>query len=211
MTDQVATLGDILRDGLTAAQTEGVSQVRAQHLSAEQLDLLAALTLAHLRAQPGKASSHEGWLAVSPRSAGVMPWWAETANLTETERPRLRTLRRDVYDVLELRGLIEKGPGQGAFVHVSPAGLGEPVGEPSVPDADVADISDEGAFGAWVLKLSPYVYDANRVFAAPDRRVYRWSVDDNDRSADMPHGQPAFLWMDAGDHSAGQGSGESVG
>lgn len=78
-------------------------------------------------------------------------------------------------------------------MHVSPAGLGDPLEESTAEDADV------GAFGAWVLKLSPYVYDANRVFAAPDRRVYRWSVDDNDRSADMRHGQPAYLWLDDGD------------
>jgi hypothetical protein len=135
-----------------------------------------------------------------------MPWWAGAANLTETERRRLRSLRQEVYDLLEERGLIEKGPGQGSSVHVSPAGDGETT-EDVPAEADVAHVEDDvdevvedqGAFGAWVLKLSPYVYDANRVFAAPDRRVYRWAVDDNDRSADMRHGQPAYLWEGAGD------------
>ena len=185
MNGQPTNVGDILRAVLSAAQDEGVSRVRAEHLSADQLDQLAEATLAHLRSQSGKPSNHSGWLALSPRAAGVMPWWSKSANLTEAERRWLRSLRRDVYDLLEERRLIEKGPGQGSSVHVSPA-----------PDDGIADA---GAFGAWVLKLSPYVYDANRVFGAPDRRVYRWSVDDNDRSADMRHGQPAFLWLDNGD------------
>lgn len=191
-------LGDILRQSLSTARHEGSSQVRADHLSAEQLDQLAAATLAHLRAQTGKPSHHEGWAAVSPRAAGVMPWWSEAANLTESERRRLRSLRREVYDLLEGRGLIEKGPGQGSSVHVSPVGHGETVVAPAA-EADGVDAEVPPAFGAWVLKLSPYVYDANRVFAAPDRRVYRWSVDDNDRSADMRHGQPAYLWEGDGD------------
>jgi len=196
MSDQLARVGDILRDGLSAAKDEGASQVRARHLSAEQLDQLAAATLAHLRGQHGRPSHHEGWLSLSPRAAGVMPWWSTAATLTDSERRRLRSLRREVYDLLEERRLIEKGPGQGSSVQVSPAGHGDPFEASAAEDADVAE---EGAFGAWVLKLSPYVYDANRVFAAPDRRVYRWSVDDNDRSADMRHGQPAVLWVGDGD------------
>jgi len=196
MTDQLANVGDILRDGLSTAQGAGAGQVRARHLTAEQLDQLVRATLRHLRAQPGKPSRHEGWLAVSPHAAGVMPWWAETANLTESERRRLRSLRREVYDLLEERKLIEKGPGQGASVQVSPAVSMDLVEESSTQDGD---LGEEGAFGAWVLKLSPYVYDANRVFAAPDGLVHWWSVDDNDRSADMRHGQPAYLWLGDGD------------
>jgi hypothetical protein len=195
-------LGDILRDGLSAAQHEGASQVRAEHLSTEQRDQLAEATLAHLRAKPGKPSHHEGWLSVSPRTAAVMPWWSEAAKLTETERRRLRSLRQDVYDLLDERNLIEKGPGQGSSVQVSPAGHGAAITE-APADADDQPLEDEveyaEALGAWVLKLSPYVYDANRVFAAPDRRVYRWSVDDNDRSAEMRHGQPVYLWEGEGD------------
>ena len=201
MNDEV-DLGKILRDGLSAAQHEGAGQVRAGHLSVEQLDRLAEATLAHLRVQPGKPSHHEGWLAVSPRAAAVMPWWSEAANLTETERRRLRSLRKDVNDLLEERNLIEQGPGQGSSVHVSPVGHGGTIGKPPAEAEDVTvedALEDQGAFGAWVLKLSPYVYDANRVFAAWDRRVYRWAVHDDDRSADMRHGQPVYLWEGDGD------------
>ena len=111
MSDQLTSVGDILRDGLSAANDEGTRQVRAHRLSAEQVDDLAAATLAHLRAQPGRPSHHEGWLTLSPRAAGVMPWWSEAADLTESERRRLRSPRREVYDLLEERRLIEKGPG----------------------------------------------------------------------------------------------------
>jgi hypothetical protein len=200
--NKAVSLERILRDGLSAAQHESAGQVRAEHLSAEQLDSLAEATLAHLREQPGKPSHHEGWLAVSPRAARVMTWWSEAANLTETERRRLRSLRQGVNDLLEERNLIEQGPGQGSSVHVSSVGHGATSEKPAAEAEDVVvedALEDRGAFGAWVLKLWPYVYDANRVFAAPDRRVYRWSVDDNDRSADMQHGQPAYLWHGDGD------------
>ena len=192
---RTATVGDILQEGLAAAQRDGASQVHSQHLSAEQFDQLAGATLAHLRSRQGKPSHIAGWQKVSPRAAGVMRWWAETASLTDAQRRRLRPLRQEVFSVLEERNLIEKGPGRGSSVHVSPEGHGDvaeehPAERPEVP---------EETFGAWVLKLSPYVYDSNLVFAASDRLVRRWSVEEGDRSATMQYGQPAFLWVGDGD------------
>ena len=132
---------------------------------------------------------------VSPRVAGVMPWWAEEGNLTETERRRLRTLRQDVYDLLEERQLVRKGPGQGSSVQVSLVDPGEVVEASAASEPEAV----QEQLGAWVLKLSPYVYDASLVFSAPDRMVRRWSVDAGDRAARMRHGQPAYLWLGPGD------------
>jgi hypothetical protein len=98
-----------------------------------------------------------------------------------------------VYDLLAEQHLIQAGPGRNAPVHVSPAeaAVAEALAPPQQPVADPT--------GAWVLKVSPYVYDVNTVFAAPDRRVRLWSVEQDERSASMEQGQPVFLWVDQGD------------
>lgn len=188
-----AGVAGALSDGLAAAKHEGATSVHASHLAPEQLDALAASTLAHLRSRPGKPSPIDGWVLVTARGAGVLSWWTQAAGLSDSERRRLRSLRHEVYDVLAEQNLIKTDPGRNASVHVSPAeaAMTEAVAPAEQPVADVA--------GAWVLKLSPYVYDVNTVFAAPDRRVRLWSVEQDERSASMKHGQPVFLWVDEGD------------
>lgn len=181
-----------LREGLAAAKRDGATSVRAKHLTPEQLEGLAATTLAHLRSRPGKPSPVEGWTIVTTHSAGVLSWWVETAGLSEAERRRLGSLRHDVYDVLAEQHLIVSDPGRNASVHVSPA---ETVREALAPaEQPVVDPA-----GAWVLKLSPYVYDVNTVFAAPDGRVGHWSVEQGERAASMEPGQQVYLWVDEGD------------
>jgi hypothetical protein len=183
---------EALRDGLAAAKREGATSVQATHLIPEQLEALAAATLAHLRSRPGKPSPVEGWTLVTTRSAGVLSWWVEIAGLSGADRRRLGSLRHDVYDVLAEQHLIATDPGRNASVHVSPSETAREAVAPAEPP--VVDPA-----GAWVLKLSPYVYDVNTVFAAPDGRVGVWSVEQGERAASMEPGQPVYLWVDEGD------------
>ena len=176
-----ADVAGVLRDGLEAARRAGAKSVQARHLSTEQFDTLAAATLAHLRSRPGKPSPIEDWSLVTARSARLLSWWVEAAGLTEAERRRLGPLRHEVYDVLAEQNLIETDPGGSGSVHVSPE---QHLAEPA---------------GAWMLRLSPHVYDVNRVFAAPDRQVRLWSVEDDERAASMESGQPVYLWVSEGD------------
>lgn len=183
-----------LRAGLGAARSEGRSLVAAEHLAPDQLQTLIAATLEHLRSRPGKPSTIDGWSQVSARDAAVMRWWSEVAGLTERERRRLAPLRKEVYDDLAERRLIVKGEGGSTSIHVSPA-----VAAPEVAATAAPAIIEGDPAGAWVLKLSPYVYDVNRVFFAPDRRVRVWSVEDHERSVAMRNGDAVYLWMGEGD------------
>jgi len=187
-----------LCDGLATAQRFGAPSVAAHHLAPEQLEALITATLAHLRCVPGKPSDIEGWTTVTSRAAAVMAWWAEAAGLTESERRRLSSLRREVYDALAERNLIAVGSGRSTSVHVSPAEETTPAEQSDIEVVE-AEHNDVEASGAWVLKLSPYLYDANRVFAASDRRVHVWSVEDHERSARMQYGDRVYLWMGEGD------------
>ncbi|RYP82131.1 hypothetical protein EKO23_22505 [Nocardioides guangzhouensis] len=183
-----------LKGGLAAAKAAGDKSVRATHLAPEQLHALVGSTLDHLRSRPGKPSPTEGWTLVTARDAGVTAWWAEVAGLTDAERRRVGPLRRDVFDALAEQDLIAVDTERSTSVHVSPVATATTrEAEPEPHPADPAD-----PFGAWVLTLSPYVYDANRVFAAPDRKVRLWSVDD-ERAASMEYGQPVYLWVADGD------------
>ena len=204
MTTDVSPATDVaaaLTDGLAAAKAEGAKSVRAEHLTPEQFDSLAGATLDHLRSRPGKPSHLEEWSLVTARDAGVTAWWAEVAGLTDTERRRVGRLRREVYDALAERGVIATETERSTSVHVSPTVA--PATEATVTaeaiEATAGDQPQVDAFGAWVLRLSPYVYDVNRVFAAPDRQVRVWSVDDAPRAATMQYGQPVYLWVDEGD------------
>ena len=197
-----------LKDGLAAAKAGGDTSVRAGHLAPEQLDTLLASTLAHLRSRPGKPSPTEGWTLLSARDAGVTAWWAEVAGLTDAERRRVGALRRDVYDVLVGQGLIAVDSERStSSVHVSPVvgttteAVEEVAEEVAVEAADEIqpEVPQTDPFGAWVLTLSPYVYDADRVFAAPDRKVRLWAVEDDARAASMEYGQPVYLWVADGD------------
>lgn len=191
--DSLATdVAEVLRDGLEAARRAGAKSVQATHLSTEQFETLAASTLAHLRSRPGKPSPIEGWSLVSARSARLLSWWAEAAGLTEAERRRLGPLRHEVYELLAEQNLIETDPSPSASVHVSPAPRVTTAA--AAPEQNVAEPA-----GAWILRLSPHVYDVNRVFAAPDRQVRLWSVEDDERSASMKSGQPVYLWVSEGD------------
>lgn len=191
--DSLATdVAGILRDGLETARGAGAKSVHTTHLSTEQLNTLVAATLAHLRSRPGKASPIEGWSLVTARSARLLSWWVEAAGLTEADRRRLGALRHEVYDVLAEQKLIETDPGRSGSVHVAPAHTVTTAAAGA--EQDVAEPA-----GAWILTLSPHVYDVNRVFAAPDRQVRLWSVEHDERSGSMKTGQPVYLWVSEGD------------
>jgi hypothetical protein len=191
-------VADALREGLAHAQRLGRSTVVAEHLQIEQLETLIAATLAHLRSVPGRPSEVDGWTKVTTRDAAVMTWWAEVAELTEGERRRLGSLRSDVYDALSERKLIERGAARSTTLLVSPAAA-------VAVEVEVELEVEHRPTGAWMLKLSPYLYDANSVFASPDGRVHVWAVEDHARSAEMQYGDPVYLWVGEGDpyHPAG--------
>jgi hypothetical protein len=184
----------VLRGGLTAASGAGASSVAAEHLVPGDLETLADATLDHLRSRPGGPSAIEGWTLVSARDAAVMAWWVRAAELTTGERRRLEPLRQDLYDLLAERALVVRDEEQRTSLHVSPAApeTDEAMTGRAVTGQDVPS-------GAWVLKLSPYLYDVNHVFGAADRRVRAWSVEDPERSASMQDGDPVYLWVGDGD------------
>lgn len=189
-----------LREGLANAQSLGRSSVVAEHLSAEQFETLVAATLVHLRSVPGQPAEIDGWAKVTTRDAAVMAWWAGVAGLTEGERRRLAPLRSEVYDALAERNLIERGAGRSTSLLVSLAPAPESIEVEAVePETTDAEAIEPRPSGAWLLKLSPYLYDVNRVFASPDGRVHRWAVEDHVRSADMHDGDPVYLWVGEGD------------
>jgi hypothetical protein len=199
-----AVVAEALREGLTNAQSHGRSAVTAEHLNAEQFEMLVAATLAHLRSVPGQPAEIDGWSKVTTRDAAVVTWWAGIAALTEGERRRLGSLRSEVYDSLSERNLIERGAGRSTSLLVSPSDEAiEP--EATEPEAVGTKAVGTKASGAWILKLSPYLYDVNRVFGSPDGRVHLWAVEDHLRSADMQYGDPVYLWVGEGDpyHAAG--------
>lgn len=183
-----------LREGLAAAERAGASYVSAEHLTSEELETLTDATLNHLRSQPGGPSTIEGWSLVTARDAAVMAWWVKAAELTTGERRRLEPLRQDLYDVLAERSLVVRDEEHRTSLHVSPAEL--PLAAPEVHEDWTAEVVPSGA---WVLKLSPYLYDVNRVFGAADRRVRVWSVEDHVRSASMQSGDRVYLWIGDGD------------
>jgi len=200
---EATAVAEALREGLANAQRFGRSAVSAEHLQAEQFEAVVAATLAHLRSVPGKPCEMEGWSKVTTRDAAVMTWWAELATLTEGERRRLAALRSEVYDALSERGLIHKGAGRSTSLLVSPAAAAEP--QTNDHESTAAHTVEADPSGAWILRLSPRLYDVNRVFGSPDGRVHVWAVEDHARSASMRTGDRVYLWLDEGDLYRGSG------
>ena len=212
----------ILRSGLREAKRSSDKQIELRHLTAEEVDELAGETVAFLRTRPGRPSSvMPGWTSVAASKAGVIPWWAEEAGLTtETQRRSLRVLRRQVYDLLDERGMIVKPASPGSSVDVAPVAesaepevaqaeptepAAEPAGaEPLEPAPTVAEAQpaesepaeESVAAGAWLLRSDPRVWDLGGYVADGHDVVSVWAVEDNDRSALMDRGQRVFLWVD---------------
>lgn len=138
------SISHILQSGLAEARGSGAKQVELHHLPEGGADELANETLTFLRGRPARPSSVSGWTAVSASNAGVIAWWADEAGLTtESQRRKLRTLRRQTYDLLDERGLIVKPVSPSAAVDVSPlpATTTETAGaEPVEPEAAAADV-----------------------------------------------------------------------
>ncbi|MGY2874360.1 hypothetical protein ACVW00_001550 [Marmoricola sp. URHA0025 HA25] len=197
---EAAAVARILHEGLAEAARADAGQVRSEHVSGAAFIELTDASLAYLRSRPGKPSSIEGWMSVSPRIAGMARWWVAVAELSVAEDRRLRQLRQDVYDALEAQGAIRRGSSSGSSIQVSPATDDVPgVLDRHSEDTSTPAADDGDALGAWVLKLSPYVYASHLVFAAEDRLVRRWSVSPTERSAAMQHGHQVFLWVGDGD------------
>ena len=180
----------IMQHGQQSAAADGSPKVHLRHLTDEEVEELAAVTLEYLRSRSGTRSHLEGWQKLSPRAARVVPWWKESAGLSESERRRLGSLREEVYDVLAQRGLLEKEPGKGASIHVSPEGY--------LPEMSGAK-QPAVAVGAWVLKGAPHIFDLNVVFMDPSRLVRKWAVEIPDRAAGMQPGQLVYFWVRDGD------------
>ena len=126
----------ILRKALAESDKRGARGPRISDLTVDEVQTLSAATLQFLRTRPNQPSSRPGWVEVGSFEAGVNRWWN-----AEIEEPfpsdisrRLQTLRGDIYDHLEdEQGLIVKGRGQMAPIHLSPIG--------DVLDAD--DLADK--------------------------------------------------------------------
>lgn len=114
-------LGDLLRTALTRATDAGRLGVKATDLTPSELDELLTQCLNLLwdrRTEP--SPDIDAWWH---SAGGIRPWWEQQARLTDREALSLRPLRTQVYDLLEERGLIVKGPGNVVPIHVSPPEL----------------------------------------------------------------------------------------
>ena len=132
------TLAEILRTALTRATSEGLLGVKPRHLTEAELDELLAYCLDFLWERRTDPSPIEGWRY---SAGGIRPWWEEVAGLDDREALSLRPLRTAVYDLLEERGLIVKGPGNNVPIHVAPPDLRG--GRPEV--VEVISVSAQGA------------------------------------------------------------------
>lgn len=122
MTSPVAI---ILRKALAKSDERGVRRPRITDLTSDEVQVLSAATLQFLRTRPSRPSSWPGWVEIDSFEAGVNRWW--NAEIDEPfpsdTSKRLQTLRGDIYDHLEdEQGLIVKGQGQMAAIHLAPTG-----------------------------------------------------------------------------------------
>jgi hypothetical protein len=145
---------EIFRDGRQHATAAGSKYIDASHITKEQLDVLAEDALTFLRSRVGKPSEMSGWTRISAAQAGLLPYWSRLAGwATEDEKKTFRPLRKNVYDLLDQRGLIVKPPGQGASLDISPAAVVAP------------DIADR------VLNLVERIGNETGIVAADYRQV----------------------------------------
>lgn len=114
------TLTEILRNALSRSAADGLLGVKPNHLTESELDELLAYCLDFLWEQRKDPSPINGWWY---SAGGIRPWWERVARLDEREALSLRPLRTTVYDLLEERGLIVKGPGNNVPIHVAPPEL----------------------------------------------------------------------------------------
>ena len=110
-------LEELLRGALARATDAGRLGVRSTDLTEMELDELLRLCVGFLWGKRTEPSPIEGWWL---SAGGIRPWWEKEAHLDEREALSLRPLRTQVYDLLEERGLIVKGPGNVVPIHVSP-------------------------------------------------------------------------------------------
>jgi hypothetical protein len=139
-------IAEILTDAREIATSKGRKGTRLEDLDDSAVRDLVGATLAFLRSRPGSPSHVKGWTTVTAMHAGVMPWW--TALLGEpndgAEIKRLRRLRQDIYDYLgDELGLINKEPGQGSPIQVSPKGTDD-VALGAVPGTEIVTITPAG-------------------------------------------------------------------
>lgn len=111
------SVASVLTTGMRRAEEKGVRGVHAWHLLDDELDELLDATLEFLWSRrTAESPIPRFWIS----SGGVRPWWERELGLSNDEIRGLRKLREDVYDLLEERGHIIKGPGNNVPIHVSP-------------------------------------------------------------------------------------------
>jgi hypothetical protein len=152
-------------DWYTARHTE--------HLTDPELDELLESCLQFLWERcTGPSQQVKGWYSTTG-TPGLRGWLGRQAQIHGAEAERLRPLRTEVYDLLEERGLIIKGPGHNVPIHVAPPKLPGTV----PPASEVITITPAGAgYGDSVTNAVVEQAAMNRVLV--EYRDQGWSVAD---------------------------------
>ena len=135
------TLQRALKSGLARADEANSTKVKADHFPEADLEEVLRACFGFLEAKAvGPSSTRDGW-SVTTGVPGLRRWLAGEAGLAGAAGNRFQLLRTEIYDLLEERGWIVKGPGHNVPIHIAPAGIGRDVKAAS----EVITVSSHGA------------------------------------------------------------------
>lgn len=97
----MSDVAELVRRVLELGDEAGVRFVHARHIPDALMAELAGVTYTHAVEQAEDRGAGSGWLTYAD---GILPWWRDTAGLSQEESFRLHKFRSDLVDWLEERG-----------------------------------------------------------------------------------------------------------
>lgn len=110
-------VAELVRQVLDFGEEAGVRFVRARHIPDDLMAELAEVTHAHAVEQAADRGAGSGWLTYPD---GILPWWRDSAGLSQEESYRLHKFRSDLVDWLEERGAALRGDPRSTPLLVQP-------------------------------------------------------------------------------------------